>query len=54
MPVIPSTREAEAGGSLSKAGPRQKRKTLSEKYTKAKKSGGVAQVVEYKCEFNPQ
>jgi hypothetical protein len=46
MPIIPATWEVEVGGSWSKAGPRQKHETLSEKQTKAKRAGGVAQGVE--------
>jgi hypothetical protein len=49
MPVIPATEEAEVGESQSEAipGKKKKCKTVSEKKkkTKAKRVGGVAQVV---------
>jgi hypothetical protein len=41
MPLIPVTGEAEAGGSQSETGPREKYKTLSEKWIKAKRAGVV-------------
>jgi hypothetical protein len=37
----PSRGELQVGGSQSKAGPKQKLETLSEKITKAKRAAGV-------------
>jgi hypothetical protein len=44
--VIPATQEAEREGSWSEASPMEKWQTLSEKLSKAKRAGGVAQVTE--------
>jgi hypothetical protein len=46
MPVTPSTREAEIRRFAVQSQPRQKIETLSEKQLKAKRDGGMAQVVE--------